>query len=187
MLQTKAPQITRCDYEGMPQGPPYYQVIEGDLIISSSPETYHQSIAGRIHFLILQFLEKKPIGEVFIAPLDVFLTDINIYQPDVVFVSNRRRSMITEHGIEGAPDLVVEILSPGTARFDKGSKRKSYGRTGVKELWRVDPVARLVHVYDLARDPDSPSNTHNEKGVYDSAASWPSFPRQLHFQIAAPI
>ena len=166
MLQTKAPLITRYDYEGMPQGPPYYQVIEGDLIMSPSPETFHQSIAGRIYSLILRFLEKKPLGEVFIAPLDVFLTDINIYQPDVVFVANRRRSMITEHGIEGAPDLVVEILSPGTARFDKGSKRKSYGRTGVKELWLVDPVARLIHVYDLARDPDSPSITHNEKGVF---------------------
>jgi len=166
MLQTKAPQITRYDYEGMPQGPPYYQVIDGDLIMSPSPETYHQSIAGRIHFLILQFLEKKPIGEVFIAPLDVFLTDINIYQPDVVFVSNRRRSMITEHGIEGAPDLVVEILSPGTARFDKGSKRKIYGRTGVRELWLVDPVARLLQVYDLSRNPESPAMTHNEKAVF---------------------
>ena len=134
--------------------------------MSPSPETFHQSIAGRIYSLILRFLEKKPLGEVFIAPLDVFLTDINIYQPDVVFVSNRRRSMITEHGIEGALDLVVEILSPGTARFDKGSKRKSYGRTGVKELWLVDPVARLIHIYDLARNSDSPAITHNEKGVF---------------------
>ncbi len=150
----------------MPQGPPYYQVVEGDLIMSPSPETYHQSIAGRIYPIILRFLEGKPIGEVFIAPLDVFLTDVNIYQPDVVFISNRRRSMITEHGIEGAPDLVMEILSPGTARLDKGSKRKIYGRTGVKELWLVDPVARLIHVYDLSRNPDSPAVTHNEKGVF---------------------
>jgi len=134
--------------------------------MSPSPETYHQSIAGCIYSQILRFLEKKPIGEVFIAPLDVFLTDVNIYQPDVVFVSNRRRSMITEHGIEGAPDLVVEILSPGTARFDKGSKRKIYGRTGVRELWLVDPVARLLHVYDLSRNPESPAMTHNEKAVF---------------------
>ena len=78
MLQTKAPQITRYDYEGMPEGPPYYQVVEGDLIMSPSPATYHQIIAGRIYSLILRFLERKPIGEVFIAPLDVFLTDVNI-------------------------------------------------------------------------------------------------------------
>src|SRR6266478_7109534 len=168
MLQTKAPQITRYDYEGMPEGPPYYQVVEGDLIMSPSPATYHQIIAGRIHFLILRFLERKPIGEVFIAPLDVFLTDVNIYQPDVVFVSNRRRPMITEHGIEGAPDLVVEILSPGTARFDKGSKRKIYGRTGVTELWLVDPVARLIHIYHLAKNTETPAMTHSEKAVFTS-------------------
>ena len=168
MLQTKAPQITRYDYEGMPEGPPYYQVVEGDLIMSPSPATYHQIIAGRIYSLILRFLERKPIGEVFIAPLDVFLTDVNIYQPDVVFVSNRRRSMITEHGIEGAPDLVVEILSPGTARLDKGSKRKIYGRTGVTELWLVDPVARLIHIYDLAKNPETPAMTYSEKAVFTS-------------------
>src|SRR5438093_5402169 len=168
MLQTKAPQITRYDYEGMPQGPPYYQVVEGDLVMSPSPETYHQSIAGRIYSQILGFLEKKPIGEVFIAPLDVFLTDVNVYQPDVVFVSNRRRSMITEHGIEGAPDLVVEILSPGTARFDKGSKRKVYARTGVQELWLVNPELRLVEVYELGRDAERPAATPGEKATLSS-------------------
>ena len=80
--------------------------------MSPSPRTFHQIIAGRIYSLILRFLEKRPLGEVFIAPLDVHLSDVNIYQPDVIFVSSRRRSIITDQGIEGAPDLVVEILSP---------------------------------------------------------------------------
>src|SRR5437764_104037 len=117
MLHAKAPVVTRHDYQEMPQGPPYFQVVQGDLVMSPSPQMFHQEIAGRIHSLILRFLEKHRIGEVFIAPLDVFLSDVNVYRPDVSFVSNARRSILTEHGLEGAPDLVVEVLSPGTARF----------------------------------------------------------------------
>jgi len=107
MLQAKAPFITRYDYQEMPQGPPYYQVIEGDLIMSPSPNTFHQVVLGRIYSIIVRYLEKNPIGEAFFAPLDVFLSDINVYQPDVILVSNERRSIITDHGIEGAPDVVV--------------------------------------------------------------------------------
>jgi Uma2 family endonuclease len=167
MLLTGAPPITRADYEGMPEGPPYFQVIEGDLVMSPSPRTVHQIIAGRIYSLMLRFLEKHPLGEVFITPLDVFLNDVNVYQPDVIFVSSRRKSIITEQGIEGAPDLVVEILSPGTARFDKGSKRKVYARTGVKELWMVDPGAKTIQVYLLAGASESPAATYGDKATSD--------------------
>ncbi len=136
--------------------------------MSPSPRTFHQVIAGRIYSLILRFLEKHPLGEVFIAPLDVFLNDVNIYQPDVIFVSSRRKAIITEQGIEGAPDLVVEILSPGTARFDKGSKRKVYARTGVKELWMVDPEARTIQVYLPGHASDTPAATHGAKATLTS-------------------
>ena len=165
MLQAKAPLITRHDYQEMPQGPPYYQVIEGDLIMSPSPNYYHQSISGRIYLILMRFLERKPLGEACIAPLDVFLSEINVYQPDVIFISNQRRTIITERGIEGAPDLVVEVLSPGTARLDKGSKRKIYARTGVRELWLVDPEARLTQVYQLERNPETPVATYGETAV----------------------
>ncbi len=168
MLQVKALPITRHDYEEMPPGPPYYQVIEGDLVMSPSPNIFHQAIAGRIYALLLQFLEKRPLGEVFIAPLDVFLSEINVYQPDVIFISNQRRSILTERGLEGAPDLAVEVLSPSTARFDKGSKRKVYARTGVKELWLVDAEARLIHVYQLTKDAETPAATYGEKAVFTS-------------------
>jgi Uma2 family endonuclease len=166
MSQVKALLITRHDYEEMSAGPPYYQVIEGDLVRSPSPNIYHQAIAGRICSMLLRFLEKKPLGEVFVAPLDVFLSEINVYQPDVVFISNQRRSILTEHGLEGAPDLAVEVLSPGTARFDKGSKRKIYARTGVKELWLVDVEAKLIHVYQLAKDAETPAATYDEQAVF---------------------
>jgi len=137
--------------------------------MSPSPKTYHQMIIGRIYSLIGQFLEKHPLGEVFLAPLDVYLGDINVYQPDVFFVSNRQRSIITEQGIEGAPDLVVEVLSTATARYDKGSKRKIYARFGVRELWLVDPETRTIQVYLPAKDAETPLATHGEKAVFESA------------------
>jgi Uma2 family endonuclease len=168
MLQTKALAITRHDYDEMPAGPPYYQVIEGDLVRSPSPNIYHQAIVTRIGTLLLRFLEKKPLGEVFVAPLDVFLGEINVYQPDVIFISNQRRSILTEHGLEGAPDLAVEVLSSGTARYDKGSKRKVYARAGVKELWLVDQEARLIHVYQLTKDVDTPAATYDETAIFTS-------------------
>ena len=102
------------------------------------------------------------------APLDIFLGEINVYQPDVIYVSNQRRSILTEHGLEGAPDLAVEVLSPGTARYDKGSKRKVYARTGVRDLWLVDPEAKLIHVYQLTKDAETPAATYDDKAVFTS-------------------
>ena len=142
MLHAKAPFITRHDYQVMPGGPPYFQVIEGELVMSPSPNLFHQETAGRIHSLLLNFLEQRPLGEVFIAPLDVFLSDINVYLPDVIFVSNARRSILTERGIEGPPDLVVEILSPGLARLEFFG---SNGVTAVKSaITPPDSAARWV-------------------------------------------
>jgi Uma2 family endonuclease len=169
MLQTSVPLITRRDYQAMPEGPPYYQVIEGDLLMSPSPNTFHQIITGRIHQLIANYLEKHPLGEVFIAPLDVYLDDTNVYQPDVFFVSNRRRGIITEQGIEGAPDLVIEALSPATARYDKGSKREMYARCGVKEFWLVDANSRTIQVYLLGKNAEEPIATHSEKATFESS------------------
>lgn len=169
MLQTSATLINRHDYEEMPQGPPYYQVIEGDLVMSPSPTTFHQHIIVNLAVIFRRFLEKKSLGEIFIAPLDVFLDEVNIYQPDVIFVSSQRRSIITAKGIEGAPDLVVEILSPSTAKLDKGSKRKIYARHGVRELWLVDPETQSIQVYLLTRHPETPSATHAKNASFESS------------------
>ena len=169
MLQAKAPTVTRNDYQEMPEGPPYFQVIEGELVMSPSPKMFHQDIVANLCHLLRQYLEKNPVGVVCVAPLDVFLSDVNVFQPDVIFVSNARRSILTEHGIEGAPDLVVEILSPGTARYDKGSKRKIYARTGVKELWIVDPEVKSIQVYHLTRNAETPAATHDASVVFKSA------------------
>jgi Uma2 family endonuclease len=168
MWQVKAPLITRYDYQEMAQGPPYFQVIEGELIMSPSPNTYHQTISRNLCLIIGRFLEKKQVGEVYLAPLDVFLSETNVYQPDVIFIGKGNLARITDRGIEGAPDLVVEILSSGTARFDRGSKRKIYAQTGVTELWIVDPDVKSIQVYRLAQDPETPVATHSATSVFSS-------------------
>ena len=103
-----------------------------------------------------------------VGPLDVFLSDINVYQPDVIFISNQRRSILTEHGLEGAPDLAVEVLSPGTARFDKGSKRKVYARTAstISGWWTWS--AKLHPCLPARQRCGTPAATYDEKAVFTS-------------------
>lgn len=141
--------------------------------MSPSPDTSHQRIVLNIAALFARYLERHPVGEVLIAPLDVYLSDVNVLQPDVIFVSNQRRKIITDHGVEGAPDFVAEILSPSSARYDKGSKRKIYARAGVKELWLVDPAASLIHAYFLANHADAPIATYGANAIFKSSL----FPR----------
>ena len=172
MLHAKAPLITRHDYQEMPEGPPYFQVIEGELVMAPSPNLFHQDISGNIFILLRGYLAKNPIGSAHIAPLDVYLSEVNVYQPDVIYVSNARRSLLAEHGIEGAPDLVVEILSPATALYDKGPKRKIYARTGVNELWLIDPELKSIQTYELTKNAETPSATHSADSVFKS----PLFP-----------
>src|SRR5205823_2661018 len=119
---------------------------------------FHQDISRTISFEIMKYLEAQPvrIGILYNAPFDVVLSDINVFQPDLAFFSERRRRFLTEKGAEGAPDLVIEILSPKTAHLDLDQKRVVYARTGVDELWVVDPEGEEVRVYHLREDPDLP-------------------------------
>ncbi|HYT59340.1 MAG TPA: Uma2 family endonuclease, partial [Haliangiales bacterium] len=98
--------MTVHDYRELPEGPPYSQLIEGDLVMSPSPDLFHQDILLSLARIIGNYLETNPLGKVAIAPSDVCLTDLNVYQPDFYFVSNARKSILTEQGAEGAPDLV---------------------------------------------------------------------------------
>lgn len=161
--------ITVHDYMGMPEGPPYYQLIDGELYMSPSPNWRHQEIAGKIYTRISNFLEKHDLGRVFIAPLDVCLTEINVYQPDVLFFTHKRKGILGERCIEGAPDFVVEVLSDSTAHLDKGHKRKIYARTGVRELWFVDPETNEIAVYDLKKSVDAATATYGGNDKFSSA------------------
>ncbi len=169
MHATHARPITRHDYAQIPFGAPNYQLIEGDLVMAPSPNTPHQNIVGRLCRLIGNHLDAHPIGRVFIAPLDVHLSDLNVYQPDLFFIRRENASIIEEHGIEGAPDLVVEILSKTTAKYDLGIKRTIYARTGVEELWIIDPTKHTLALYRLTENADTPAATYRAKQHFSSA------------------
>ncbi|MBI5772809.1 MAG: Uma2 family endonuclease [Verrucomicrobia bacterium] len=163
MLKTTNELLTANDYREMPEGPPYFQLVEGKLYMAPSPEYYHQSVAGNIYHRIRCHLDRHALGKVAIAPSDVQLDFVNVHQPDVYFVSNERLGIIEKQGPVGAPDLVVEVLSKSTARLDKGPKLRVYARSGVKELWLVDKDRKTVAVYRFEKSIEEPVATLSGK------------------------
>jgi Uma2 family endonuclease len=127
-----------------------YEVIDGELYVAPSPGTAHQRVCGNLYGYLWQYLRAHPRGEVFTAPLGVVLDAENAVQPDLVYVAHERAHIITERGIEGVPDLVVEVLSPSTEARDRGIKLRRYARAGVPHYWIVDPGQRTLEVYRLA-------------------------------------
>lgn len=126
-----------------------YELIEGELFMTPSPVTKHQRILGRLHLDISKFIIENNLGEIFLAPYDVYLDDENVVQPDILFVSKERLNIIGEKNIQGAPELVIEIISENTAYRDLVQKKKLYARFGVKEYWIVLPKEESTEVYIL--------------------------------------
>jgi Uma2 family endonuclease len=127
----------RADYLALPDEP-RCELLYGRLLVMTAPTLRHQRIVGRLFSLLLALADRLG-GEAFVSPVDVALADHSIVQPDVVYVAPARSSALTTARIEGAPDLVVEILSPSTARRDLGEKLRLYAESGVLEYWIVDP------------------------------------------------
>ncbi|SFR01382.1 Uma2 family endonuclease [Desulfoscipio geothermicus] len=123
-----------------------YELIGGELIVVPSPRPRHQRISAKILLQLGKYIENNPVGEVYSAPIDIVL-DNHVVQPDILFVSNDRLDIIGELNIQGAPDLVVEILSPSTAAHDKKKKGQLYFKYGVKEYWLVDPETKFIDVF----------------------------------------
>ena len=124
-----------------------YELLNGELMMVPAPNTKHQKILLGLGSELRRFVEKHELGEVYVAPLDVVLSDTDVVQPDVLFISRAREHRITDKNVQGAPDLVIEILSPSTAERDLEDKHELYGRHGVLEYWIIDPVAETVAVH----------------------------------------
>jgi Uma2 family endonuclease len=163
------PLLTQEDYNLLPETGPHYQLVEGQLHVAPTPNRFHQDICISLGYLLLKYLKSHPIGTVYHAPLSVCLDKHNVFQPDVFVVLNDRLSILTDAGAEGAPDFVVEILSPKTARLDRDNKRRVYATSGVRELWIIAPESRTIEVYLLAQDPANPVATHGETDTFESA------------------
>jgi Uma2 family endonuclease len=165
-VSTAAELLTVEDYRATPEGT-RYQLVEGELIrMAPAPNLYHQDIAGKFYNLISNFLAKKPHGRVFIAPCDVYLSNHNVVQPDVLFVAKANFGRLEEDGVHGGPDLVIEVVSPSTAQLDKKAKRRVYAQAGVKEMWLVDPLLSQIQRYDFARDAAKPVQLIEENETF---------------------
>ncbi|HEV2352154.1 MAG TPA: Uma2 family endonuclease [Terriglobia bacterium] len=143
---------TRLSYGDLRQIPPdrnRYELIEGELLVSAAPNIEHQRKAGRLFVELTYFVRQHDLGEVFIAPCDVVLDSATVLEPDILFVSKARKSMVKPACIEGAPDLVIEILSDSSRLIDRFVKRDRYAEFGVPEYWLVDPFEPRIEVLRL--------------------------------------
>jgi Uma2 family endonuclease len=137
---------THSDLLAIPDDGKRREVLDGELLVSPSPKLFHQRIIKRLLAAFVRYLERHPIGEVFLSPLDIIFSELDVLEPDLIFVLNEHRHILQDW-IRGVPDLVMEVLSPGSVSMDRGPKLKAYARFGVPEYWIVDPDAFAVEAY----------------------------------------
>lgn len=146
---------TYDDYARLPENGFRYEVIQGGLYMSPAPRPRHQRAAFRLAYLLEACLESTPVGAIYLAPIDVILPDLaDPVQPDLIFIAAERLDIVSDTRIEAPPDMIAEVLSPGTARRDRMLKFETYARAGVREYWIIDPApdARTVEIYVLRGD-----------------------------------
>lgn len=136
--------MTAAEFFELPESNLPVELIEGEVIMSPAPIPKHQRVSRRSVILLDSLI---PDGEIFDAPIDVYFDDDNVVQPDIVWVSANSRCVVTEKRLEGPPDLIVEIFSPGTERRDKKAKFDLYQKYGVREYWMMDPEEEYIEVY----------------------------------------
>ncbi|HEY1306846.1 MAG TPA: Uma2 family endonuclease [Vicinamibacterales bacterium] len=148
-----AVKLTYDDFLLFPDDGKRHELIDGEHYVTPSPNLRHQRILGKLHLVIGNYLEAHPIGEVFFAPLDVVMSEHDVVEPDLLYVSRERAGqvMVPQH-VRGTPDLVVEVASKGTRKRDETIKRALYERAGVSEYWVVDPEIDVVRVYRNAAE-----------------------------------
>ncbi len=146
-----------------------YELINGEIVKKTSPHPRHQIVLSNLNESLRNFVRDKKLGIVLFAPIDVFLDEENALVPDLIFISETRKAIITDNGVEGAPDLVVEILSPGTAKYDRGDKMKVYKKHRVPEYWLVDPKLKSVEIYTFMDGDYELKELVMDKGLVQSA------------------
>lgn len=166
------------DYAALPDNGKRYEIVDGILYMAPSPGRWHQEIVGEIFSYLRTHVKLTGLGLVYMAPFDVVLAYNQTVQPDVSVILNDHRERITDNRIVGAPDLVVEVISPGSAGYDRREKQNMYARAGVPEYWLVDPAAHTVEVLTLEY------NEYSSLGVFQGKATLPtrviaSFPVQV--------
>jgi Uma2 family endonuclease len=141
--------LTYDDYASIPNDGRRYEVLDGELCMTPSPTPRHQAVSRNLQRILDNHIVARGLGSLFDAPLDVILAPTTVAQPDLLFIRAGRESIVTERAIEGTPDLVVEILSPGSARQDRVVKAKLYARHRAAHYWIVDPETRTLEEHRL--------------------------------------
>jgi Uma2 family endonuclease len=156
------------DYAALPDDGNRYEIVEGVLYMSPAPSILHLKIVGRIFYYLFTYVELEEWGTVLTSPVDVVLSRPNIFQPDVLVILNAGQEKLQEARIVGAPDLAVEVASPGSSISGRNRKYRVYARTEVKEYWIVDPGTRSIEVLVLEDDD------YCSLGVFREKATLPS-------------
>jgi Uma2 family endonuclease len=145
--------LTYEDFVDLPDDGLRHELIDGEHYVTAAPNPKHQRIVTNVTHRIYNYLEKHPLGRVYVGPLDVVFSPTNFVEPDLLYVSHERmRLHMTDRNLTGAPDLVVEVLSPSTRWVDEGPKLRLYERSGVLEYWMFDPVRNSVRIFRLKGD-----------------------------------
>lgn len=148
MPPSDATRLTYADFLRIPYDGKRHEIIGGVHYVTPSPNVRHQQLVGRLHYAIEDHLRRHPdTGQVFVAPLDVVLSNWDIVEPDLLLVLADQNDILTEQNVQGPPAVVIEVLSPGTKRRDRTIKRVLFGRTAVHEYWMVDPRDQSVTVF----------------------------------------
>ncbi len=155
---------TYRDYGRLPDDGQRYEILDGVLLMTPAPDISHQRSSVRLVYYLMQYVEFAELGRVLHAPVDVELSATQVFQPDILVVLGPRLHLLHEKRVVGAPDLLVEIASPTTARYDRGEKKRAYASAGVREYWIVDPRARTVEVLVLSE------GEYHGQGVFAGAA-----------------
>lgn len=148
-LQDRSVRLTYDDYLLLPEDGLRHEIVDGEHYVTAAPYLRHQVVSRRLTSILTTWVEAQGLGEVFAAPTDIVLSLHDVVQPDLVFVAKERLHILTERNIQGAPDLIVEILSDSTRRMDEGVKLAAYERFGVREYWIADPSRQTVKVHRL--------------------------------------
>ena len=151
MTSTTDRKITISEFLDMELEEGYiYELINGDIMRRTSPNLDHQEASANLHYALMSFVKGSKLGKVYAAPLDVYLTEFDLVVPDLVFISKDNPAIQKNNRcIEGTPDLIIEILSKGTQKLDRGKKMTQYRLNKVKEYWIIDPRNQTVEVYEL--------------------------------------
>ena len=139
--------LTYDDFLLFPDDGKRHELIDGEHYVTPTPVCRHQAIVGNIYYGIRRYLEAHPIGKFFGAPLDVILSQFDVVEPDLIFVSNERAGEILKDWVRGAPDIVIEVASPSTRRRDETIKRRLYEGFGVVEYWIADPDLDAMRIH----------------------------------------